>query len=331
MSHGYRAVQWSPYKRRYDLVLGGTIISYILTFMLIAKFRGLSDEIAFIRATATCAFMMLTFTLSVGPLARIDRRFLPVLYNRRHLGVATFLVAAAHALIVTGFYHGFGVISPPLSLLISNTRYGSISAFPFELLGLFALIILFLMAATSHDFWLKNLTPAVWKRLHMLVYVAWTLLIFHIALGALRVERNPIYIILLVSVVVVVIGLHLFAGSREVKFDGKAKKDQWIDVAAADEIPDARAKVIPLKNKERVAIFCHGKTFYAVGNVCAHQGGPIGEGRIIDGCITCPWHGYQYRPEDGCSPPPFTEKVPTYPVRVENGRVFVCMEENHVG
>ena len=29
--------------------------------------------------------------------------------------------------------------------------------------------------------------------------------------------------------------------------------------------------------------------------------GPLGEGKIVDGCITCPWHGFQYRPQDGCT------------------------------
>ena len=53
------------------------------------------------------------------------------------------------------------------------------------------------------------------------------------------------------------------------------------------------------------------------------QGGPVGEGRILDGCITCPWHGFQYDPKSGSSPPPFTEKVPTFKTRVENGRVHV--------
>src|SRR6476660_5898671 len=54
-----------------------------------------------------------------------------------------------------------------------------------------------------------------------------------------------------------------------------------------------------------------------------HQNGPIGEGRIIDGCVTCPWHGYQYRLEDGCAPAPFTEKLATYRVRVARGLVEV--------
>ena len=61
----------------------------------------------------------------------------------------------------------------------------------------------------------------------------------------------------------------------------------------------------------------------AISNVCRHQNGPLGEGRIIDGCVTCPWHGFQYRPDDGASPPPFTEKVATFRVRVEEDRVWV--------
>jgi nitrite reductase/ring-hydroxylating ferredoxin subunit len=60
-----------------------------------------------------------------------------------------------------------------------------------------------------------------------------------------------------------------------------------------------------------------------VANVCAHQQGPLGEGKVIDGCITCPWHGWNYRPGDGCSPPPFQEVVETFPTRIAGNRVWV--------
>ncbi len=60
-----------------------------------------------------------------------------------------------------------------------------------------------------------------------------------------------------------------------------------------------------------------------MSNVCQHQNGPLGEGKIVSGCIVCPWHGYEYRPESGASPPPFTEKVPTFAVQVVDGRVLV--------
>jgi len=68
-----------------------------------------------------------------------------------------------------------------------------------------------------------------------------------------------------------------------------------------------------------------------VSNVCQHQNGPLGEGKIVFGCITCPWHGYQYQPDTGASPPPFVEKVPTFNVRVRNGRVFVRPKPNPAG
>ena len=55
-------------------------------------------------------------------------------------------------------------------------------------------------------------------------------------------------------------------------------------------------------------------------NQCAHQGGPLAEGKVVTlgdtSCVTCPWHGYQYLPENGQSPPPFTEKIPTFELRL---------------
>jgi hypothetical protein len=57
----------------------------------------------------------------------------------------------------------------------------------------------------------------------------------------------------------------------------------------------------------------------------------LGEGKILDGCITCPWHGYQYLPETGASPPPFVEKVPTFNVRIQNGRVLIHPKPNPAG
>ena len=75
---------------------------------------------------------------------------------------------------------------------------------------------------------------------------------------------------------------------------------------------------------ESIAIFKYSGKLSAVSNVCKHQNGPLGEGKITDdGCITCPWHGYQYRPEDGCSPPPFPEKVSTYQLLRKENQIWV--------
>ena len=96
----------------------------------------------------------------------------------------------------------------------------------------------------------------------------------------------------------------------------------FVDVCGVDEIPEKRAVVTCLSG-ERVAVFRYDGQISAISNVCQHQNGPLGEGRIVNGCVVCPWHGYEYVPATGASPPPFTEKVPTFDVRVVAGRVLV--------
>jgi nitrite reductase/ring-hydroxylating ferredoxin subunit/DMSO/TMAO reductase YedYZ heme-binding membrane subunit len=328
MSTRYRAVSWNRNKKVYDAVLAGGVVLYLGLFVLAGKLTrpGYGNEVLLIRALGTCAYLMLHVVLCIGPLARFDRRFLPVLYNRRHLGVATFLVGLAHGTLATGYYHAFSRLNPLVSLLSTNTGYGSLTAFPFEILGVLALLILFLMAATSHDFWLRNLSPSVWKALHMLVYPAYGLLVLHVTLGALQTEDSPLYVVLVGAGLTTVVGLHLAAGWRERRPPSPQRKELgvvWIDVGSAEEIPEGRAKVVCLDGQERVAVFRSGGRVSAVTNVCAHQRGPLGEGKIVDGCITCPWHGWEYRPEDGCSPPPFQERIATYRVRVEKRRILL--------
>ncbi len=334
MSTRYSAVKWNRNKRTYDLILLVGILLYLALFFLVGKlaFPGnarLSDEVLLIRALGTGALVLLHLVLCIGPLARFDRRFLPVLYNRRHLGVATFGVAAAHGALATGYYHGFGKVNPFLSLLSTNTQYDSLAAFPFEILGLMVLVILFFMAATSHDFWQKNLSPSAWKALHMLVYPAYVLVLLHVSLGALQTEGSAPYLGLAALGASTVTGLHLAAGWRERQRDQRpavVESSPWVDVGLVDDVADCRAKVVSLAGQERVAVFRHGDRISAVTNVCAHQRGPLGEGKIVDGCISCPWHGWEYRPENGQSPPPFQERIATYRVRVQGRRILLHPE-----
>jgi sulfoxide reductase heme-binding subunit YedZ len=329
MSVKYAAVKWNANKRRYDTAIAIGVLAYLATFVTVGRlFWNGSLEVLLIRALGTCGLVMLHIVLTIGPLARLDRRLLPVLYNRRHLGVATFLVGLAHGALATGYYHGFGRVNPLVSLLASNTNFTSWSAFPFEILGIGALAILFLLAATSHDFWQKNLGPSVWKSLHMSIYVAYAVLVMHVVLGVLQSERSWFFPVVLAAGVTCVASLHFLTASNERQKErglpqasDAMEREIWIDVAAIDEIPDGRAKIVSLPGPERIAVFRYGRKFSAVTNVCAHQRGPLGEGKIVDGCISCPWHGWEYRPENGCSPPPFTERIATYRVRIEHGRI----------
>ncbi len=268
---------------------------------------------------------MLHIILSIGPLCRINRQFLPLLYNRRHLGVTMFLVALTHGIFNIIQFHALGNVDPLPSLFTSNIHYGSLADFPFQILGFFALLILFLMAATSHDFWLNNLSPKVWKSLHMMVYVAYALLVFHVMLGVIQLESSPVWIGLTALGMIWINGLHVWAGFKEKNKEQHPKEsdaDGFVKVCAVNEIEENRAKIVLVRD-QNIAIFKYDGKLSAVSNICRHQNGPLGEGEIVDGCITCPWHGYQYLPENGQSPPPFKEKLETYDVKLVGQSVYV--------
>lgn len=336
MSQVYTAVGWNRQKKIYDGVMLAGVVVYLLLFVgLGAQIHpNATVETLLIRGLATCALLLLHVILSIGPLCRLFPELLPLLYNRRHLGVTMFLIALAHGVFSIFQFHALGDLNPLVSVLVSNNQYASLINFPFQPLGLAALLILFLMAATSHDFWLANLTAPVWKRLHMLVYVAYGLIVAHVLLGVLQAETNPLLAAMLGVGMVVVLGLHLVSGWREREADqpkdSRTLADGFVDVCSVGEIKNNCAKVVTLAG-ERVAVFKYDGKVSAISNVCQHQNGPLGEGQIVDGCVTCPWHGYQYLPDSGASPPPFAEQVPTFNVRVVEGRVLVDPKPNAPG
>lgn len=341
MSVAYKSIQWNGQKLIYDAILLVTVGLYIYIFLTVASKTGTGLDLRGIRIRAygSAAFILLNVILSIGPLTRLDKRFYPLLFNRRHMGVTMFFLALIHAIGlnlpfipfkvdggVLTWYHDFGNLKPLVSLFVSNTEYGDLIRFPFETLGAAALVIFFVMAATSHDFWLVNLTAPIWKALHMGVYLAYGLVVSHVILGPLQTNQHPGLTIGVGLSLVWIVGLHLWTALREAKLDkpisGMPDEAGFIEIGNVAEIPENRAKIVTLAG-ERVAIFKYDGKLSAVSNVCQHQNGPLGEGKIIDGCITCPWHGYQYLPDAGASPPPFTEKIPTFAVRVIGDRIWV--------
>ena len=330
MSVGFRAVQWNRAKLVYDGLLLAGVGLYIGGYLILTHWLDPPKDLLAaidlrIRAFGSCAFIMLTIILCIGPLARLYPRFLPLLYNRRHFGVLTFLVALVHVYFMLEWFAEQDALPSLYTELTKISDYVKFIGFPFKALGLVALAILFLMAATSHDFWLAFLTPPVWKGLHMALYVAYGLVVMHVALGVMQYDRNPLIPAMLAVGFAAVTSLHLLAGWRERAGDrcADASGDGWLKVGPPLSIPDKCARIVAGPDGERIAVFRDGAQIGALSNLCAHQNGPIGEGRIIDGCVTCPWHGYQYRLDDGCSPPPFTEKLATYRVRLSHGMVEV--------
>jgi len=337
MSVKYNPVIWNRNKYIYDAFLLIAVALYLYIYLRVAPgfqdvTRPVDGAILRMRAFGSCAFLMLTVILCIGPLARLDRRFLPLLYNRRHFGVLTAAIAAVHANYVLGWYFAFSPTNSYEALLSSNTSYGQVLGFPFEALGIFALLVLFVLAATSHDFWLSFLGAPLWKGLHMMIYAAYAAVVLHIALGALQGRSDLLMTSMVAMSVLAVCGLHFVAGRKEFAADQDEEErasdaapetEGWVVVGPLEEIANNRAKIVSVPGHDRVAVWRYKGKLSALSNACQHQNGPLGEGRIIDGLVTCPWHGYQYRPEDGCSPAPFTERISTYRLKLIEGVIYL--------
>jgi nitrite reductase/ring-hydroxylating ferredoxin subunit/DMSO/TMAO reductase YedYZ heme-binding membrane subunit len=342
MSATYRSVSWTPIKLAYDAVLVAGIGLYLLGYFRVAHMlrppATQHDEgtIA-ISAYGSCAFLLMTLVLCIGPLARLDRRFLPLLYNRRHFGVITCLVAVSHAWAVLDWYLAFSPTSPWVALLGTDADFGHLKTLPYVLFGLVALVILILLAATSHDFWLAFLTLPVWKSLHMLIYAAFGLTVAHVAFGALQDARAPALPLLVICGTLLVGGLHLAAAGVERRRDAACRAaspatDGWIAIGPPARFPEGRGVAVTLPSGAVAAVFREGDRLFAVGNACAHQNGPLAEGRIRNGRVICPWHGYEYCALNGRAPRPYTERIATFRLRAgEGGEVEIAAVANAPG
>lgn len=335
MSERYVPVSWNRTKILYDVTLAACVLLYLGAFHTLggrprADGVPIDPQILAMKAYGSCAFLMMSAALAIGPLARLDRRFLPLLYNRRHLGVATFAVAALHAWEVVGWYFAYSPTRPLVALLSSEPAPGAAPGLPFVPFGIAALAVLAVLAATSHDFWLRFLRPPVWKALHMALYPAYLSVVAHIAFGHFQNDATTAFGILAGGVAAAVCALHLAAIWRERETPALSHRG-WLAVGPPDAIPEGSGVVVRPADGEAIAVFCNEGKLSALTNLCAHQNGPLGEGKILDGCVTCPWHGFQFRLVDGCAPPPFTERLATYNLRLADGVVYVDPQPNPPG
>lgn len=102
--------------------------------------------------------------------------------------------------------------------------------------------------------------------------------------------------------------------------------DTWIRVARSSEIEDDHAIEVVVQ-KHILAIFRSRGVLSALDGMCAHQGGPIADGAISHGCVTCPWHGWQYELATGIQTINRKTLQRVYPVKESGGDVFVRLHE----
>ena len=97
----------------------------------------------------------------------------------------------------------------------------------------------------------------------------------------------------------------------------------WQDVAAAEELAPGTHRVVDVDGAQ-VAVFNLDGRYYAIEDVCTHDGGTLTGGTVEGEEIVCPRHGARFSIRTGAVlAPPAYEPIHAFPVRVEDGRVQV--------
>ena len=97
----------------------------------------------------------------------------------------------------------------------------------------------------------------------------------------------------------------------------------WIKVIAANALAEGEHVVVDIDGTE-VAVFNLAGQFYAIEDVCTHDGAEIASGTLEGDEIVCPRHGARFCVKTGAvKAPPAYEAVACFPVRIEQGEIQV--------
>ncbi len=104
-------------------------------------------------------------------------------------------------------------------------------------------------------------------------------------------------------------------------------EDKLVEIGNASDIPSGTTRIFEYEDIS-IAICNVSGNFYAVENVCSHDDGPLGEGRLIGKNIECPRHGAQFDVTTGeITRMPAYGPIQTFPVRVKNNKIYVEIDE----
>lgn len=100
----------------------------------------------------------------------------------------------------------------------------------------------------------------------------------------------------------------------------------WLDIGRLDDIPRRGARCV--KNGEMtIALFrTADDRVFALEDRCPHRGGPLSEGIVHDGCVTCPLHNWVISLETGLAQGADEGSTLSFPVRVEGDRVLLALD-----
>jgi len=97
----------------------------------------------------------------------------------------------------------------------------------------------------------------------------------------------------------------------------------WIDIAALEEIPKLGSRVVKTDTVEIAVFRTSSDAVFALKDECPHMKGPLSQGIVHDNTVTCPLHNWKIDLTSGKARAPDEGCTNSYPVKVENGRVYL--------
>lgn len=100
-------------------------------------------------------------------------------------------------------------------------------------------------------------------------------------------------------------------------------KVEFVEIAPASELPNGERLFVEVEGKA-IVIFNIAGQFFAIGDICTHDDGPLGDGDLEGFNIVCPRHGAEFDVRTGkVMQMPAVVDVPAYPVKIIDGMIQV--------
>ena len=101
------------------------------------------------------------------------------------------------------------------------------------------------------------------------------------------------------------------------------QNEDFVKVAETKDVQPSQMKEVQINGKNICVANVDGK-YYAIGNVCTHEGGPLADGKLEGYEVECPWHQSKFDVRTGeVTNPPATESEPTYEIKVDGNSILV--------
>ncbi|HEX2014234.1 MAG TPA: non-heme iron oxygenase ferredoxin subunit [Nitrososphaera sp.] len=103
--------------------------------------------------------------------------------------------------------------------------------------------------------------------------------------------------------------------------------DDFVKVADTKDVQPSQMKLVEVADENICIVNVNGK-YYAIGNVCTHEGGPLADGTLEGYEVECPWHGSKFDVRTGSvTNPPANLPVPSYVVKVDGNSILIKKQE----